>query len=115
MRTLEEVTFLSREDRDLLAKIKEITRSLLPDAEMLLYGSVARGTPDPESDYDLLVLTGEPLSREEVKRVDDAIFEVEVASGAVICTMFCSKKQWDTPLYRAMPFHWEIDRDAIVL
>ncbi len=77
MKTLEEVTSLSRGDKDLLAKVKEITQGLLPGAEILLYGSVASGISDAESDYDLLVLTDKPLSREEERRVDDAIFELE--------------------------------------
>lgn len=115
MKTLEQVEMISGRDRQLLHEIKQIVRKSLPAAEVLLYGSVARGTQDPESDYDILVLTGEPLSKEEETSVDDSIFELELATGLVVSTIFCSKEQWDTPLYRAMPFHWEIDRDAVVL
>jgi len=115
MRTLAQMTALSDKDRDLLCKVNDIIRSFFPDADVLLYGSIARGTADPESDYDLLVLTEEPLSKEEERTIDDAVFEVETTAGVIICAIFCPKEQWDTPLYRAMPFHWEVDRDAVVL
>jgi len=115
MKTLEQVQTISGRDRQLLHEIKQIVHKSLPSAEVLLYGSVARGTQDPESDYDILVLTSEPLSKEEETSVDDSLFELELSTGLVVSTIFCPKEKWDTPLYRAMPFHWEIDRDAVVL
>jgi predicted nucleotidyltransferase len=115
MKTLEQIETISDQGRQLLHEVKQRVRKFLPAAEVLLYGSVARGTQDAESDYDILVLTSEPLSKEEETSVDDSVFELELATGFVVSTIFCSKEQWDTPLYRAMPFHWEIDRDAVVL
>jgi len=35
--------------------------------------------------------------------------------GAVLTLAIYNKRQWDTPLYRAMPFHENIDRDGVVL
>jgi predicted nucleotidyltransferase len=39
-------------DRDILIKLKEIIHVIVPTATVLLYGSVARGTQDEESDYE---------------------------------------------------------------
>lgn len=38
------------------ATIGEVTRSVIPGAQVLLFGSHARGETDPESDYDILVI-----------------------------------------------------------
>ena len=39
-------------DRDILIKLKEIVHVIVPTATVLLYGSVARGTQDEDSDSD---------------------------------------------------------------
>ena len=44
-----------------LMTIKEVARSAVPDARVLLFGSHARGDAHPESDYDVLIVTGQPL------------------------------------------------------
>jgi len=94
---------------------KKVVRGLVPDAAILLYGSVARGSSDPESDYDLLILTDEPLSPTEEDRVRDAGYEVELAHDIVVSTLFYTKEQWQSPLFRAMPFHREVQHDGIEL
>ena len=115
MRTLEQVTVVSDQDRQFLHEVKRTIQKFLPTAEVLLYGSIARGTQSSESDYDILVLTSRALSAAEEDVVYKALFQLELSTGAVVSTIFCSKQQWETPLYRAMPFHWEVDRDAIVI
>ncbi len=44
-----------------LAAIGEVVRSTLPEAQILLFGSRARGRAAPDSDYDILIIVGRPL------------------------------------------------------
>lgn len=44
-----------------LAVIGEVTRATIPDAQVLLFGSHARGQAGPDSDYDILIIVDEPL------------------------------------------------------
>ncbi len=44
-----------------LATIGEVARSVIPDAQVLLFGSHARGEASPESDYDILLIVDRPL------------------------------------------------------
>jgi predicted nucleotidyltransferase len=39
--------------------IKKTARKYIPDAEVVLFGSRARKTHDPDSDYDILIITHE--------------------------------------------------------
>jgi uncharacterized protein len=103
------------ETRALLLECKRLIQELLPDATVLLYGSVARGTAGSESDYDLAVLTSRRLSRAEEDRVSDALYELELQRGVVLSEMFFSKDEWDTPLHRAMPLHREVEREGVLL
>lgn len=113
MKTIEEVTVVSDQDRRLLHEVKRTIRESLPTAEVLLYGSVARGTQEPESDYDILVLTDDALSREEERAVDNAIYELELAHGVVLSTIYHSIEEWNR--HPAMPFHVRVESEGIVL
>ena len=113
MKTLEEARAVSEEERTLLEEAKQIVQGFFPTAEILLYGSAARGTHGPESDYDLLVLTDAALSTKEEDRVRDAVYDLQVSTGTLISTVFYSKVFWGQ--HAAMPFHQEVDKDAILL
>ncbi len=115
MTTLEHADGLCTTDRELLTEIKGLIRQFLPAATVLLYGSTARGTRDPESDYDLLLLTDEPLGPEEEERMGEAIYALELEKGVVISDIVHTKAQWDAPPNRATPFHRQVERDCIVL
>ena len=45
--------------------IKEVVHQFLPGSRVLLFGSRARGTNRPDSDYDILVLIDKELSPKE--------------------------------------------------
>jgi predicted nucleotidyltransferase len=115
MTTLEEMPSVLEEDRMLLAQIKSATCGVLPRAEVLLYGSTARGDRRPESDYDILVLTDGPLDAEGQSAVRDRIFDIELASGAVITMLFYDQSEWKGPRLRVTPFHGEVEKDGILL
>lgn len=49
-------------DKNTITIIKEVINSYLPDAELIMFGSRARGEESPSSDYDLLVIARDPIS-----------------------------------------------------
>lgn len=110
---LEEASAISRKDRRLLADVKGVVRQFLPDAEVYLYGSVARGTHGPESDYDFLVVNDETLTTRDEETIWDAVFEIEMARGVPLSVQFCAKDEWQR--HQSMPFYAEVRRDGIAL
>jgi len=113
--TVEGSTTIKAEDKRLLGKVKNAIQGVLPTATILLYGSASRGTRTSESDYDILVLSDNSLTVKEQSVVRDALFDIELETGAVICTLFYAKDEWESPLARVSPFHREVERDAVVL
>jgi predicted nucleotidyltransferase len=106
---------ISGRDRDILIKLKEIVHVVIPTATVLLYGSVARGTQDEDSDYDVLILTDAPLSTKEEDAVTDAVYDLELDRGIVISTLFYTKDFWAAPIAQVMPFHQRVREDGVVI
>gem|GEM_PF-5304266 len=70
---------------------------------MIFYGSRARGTALPDSDYDLLVLTPTPLASEAIRRIRYEFYELGFEYGRVMSVLFHSEAEWHDPLWRATP------------
>ena len=115
MRTLEEASAVTAEARDILAEFKRIVLEICPSATILLYGSVSRGTQTAESDYNFLVLTERPLSKAEEKEIRGKIYELELERSAILMTIYVSREQWESLLWRGSPLYKEIQRDGITL
>ena len=73
---------ISESDRKIAKALKD--RLLAQDGKrirrVLLYGSRAQGTATPESDFDLLVVEADPVSkREEMRRLHQAVDDLPVS------------------------------------
>jgi predicted nucleotidyltransferase len=101
-------------DIELLKRCKKAIRQVVSDADVILYGSRARGDADEYSDYDILVLTNGPADIPIHKKMIESISPLEL-DGAVLTLAIYNRQQWDTPLYRAMPFHENIDHEGVIL
>ena len=106
---------LNSREQNLLERCRDLIHEVVQEATVILYGSRARGDAQPDSDYDLLILTKGSVSL----RLDDAILEklypLELETGAVLSIATFNKKEWDSPLYQAMPYNQNIRREGIVL
>jgi predicted nucleotidyltransferase len=115
MKQLREDKTWSKEEKTLLARCRLAIESVDPSAKVILYGSRARGEAEPDSDYDLLIITdGEvTLRREDVFR--QKLYPIEMETGAVLTVILVSGEDWNSALYAAMPFYQNIQRDGVVL
>lgn len=99
-----------------LEALSEIKRRLVEkfDIEVfVLYGSVARGQADEESDVDLLVVTSKPLTRFERHGITNVVFEVNLQYDTNFSTLVVDLKSWETGIISVLPVRDEIIRDGI--
>ncbi len=102
-------------EKSILNRCKRAVKELEPSAEILLYGSRARGQSDLDSDYDLLIITEKDATVEREISFRDALFPVELDSGDVLTLMLVSRKEWESPLYAAIPFYRTVRKEGILL
>jgi predicted nucleotidyltransferase len=90
--------------------IKNLIRTRIkqknPNAEIILFGSQARGDFNKDSDWDILILLNQlDVSRDTEMEYREELFEVELETGEPISTFVFSKNEWEskhkiTPLYK---------------
>lgn len=115
MKRIDETNVVSPADKELLADVKGIIASFLPDATVLIYGSTARCERELYSDYDVLVLTSRRLTTAEQDRIRDDIFDLELEREVVMSVLYYSADEWAHPVVVASPYRANIEKEGIVL
>lgn len=114
MKRLQDVS-LTPNQRQALAELRRRLFDEFDIKTMILYGSVARGEADEESDLDLLILTTQPLTRFERHRITDAVFEVNLRCGTNISTLVVDHRSWSVGALVVLPIRHEILEEGITL
>ena len=102
-------------DAELLQRCKKAITNIVSDADVILYGSRARGDGDEDSDYDILVIVNGPVDIALEEKILSNVYPLELESERMLTLIVYSKQQWDSPLYRAMPFHKNVERDGVLI
>lgn len=90
----------------ILQKVKETIQRIDPLAEVILFGSRARGDARFDSDWDFLILINKEDTKELREQIWDALYEeVELPMMQIISALIHEKANWQevhrlTPLYR---------------
>ncbi len=115
MKTFEKWGYKSQETSNLLKKVQDEVHSLLPGADIILYGSRARLEADLESDWDFLILLDQQPDQQIVAELRDRLYELELESDTVLSTIVRSRDEWNSELYSILPFKEIVERDGVVL
>jgi len=110
-----EVESLMVEREALLEKIKRVVAEVEPEAEIILYGSRARGDSDAESDWDFLVLVDGFVDDARVDRIRHRLYEIEWESDQILSSIVRSREQWNSPPLNGTPFHRNVELEGIAL
>jgi len=101
-------------DDHIARRIHEAVHSVDPKAQVILFGSRARGDAKKDSDWDILILIDTPVSIEIGRAFRFKLFDLELETGEVFSTFVHYKKIWNTK-HRVTPFYQNIKREGILL
>jgi uncharacterized protein len=89
---------------ELLERVKQVVREVEPQADIVLYGSRARGEAHAESDWDFLILLDGVVDDARIDAIRHRLYEIEWDCGEVLCSIVRSHQEWDSPLQQVTPF-----------
>lgn len=83
-----------------------------PHAEVYLYGSRARGSVHPDSDWDILILVSADAVTSELEReITSPLYDLEFETGEIISPSVYSLKEWHQK-HRVTPFYKNVMREG---
>ncbi len=81
--------------QQLLSEIKRVILLHEPGAEIILYGSHARGDYHTDSDMDILILLDkEKVTHDDEKKISHQLYDLELNTNQVISPLVRPKKTW---------------------
>ena len=83
----------------LLKHVQKTIHSVVPGAEIILYGSRARGDAEPMSDWDFLILLDRPKDNRLEARIKDLLYDLELETNTVLSSIIRSRQEWLSPKY----------------
>lgn len=99
--------------KEFLKKVKLAVLSVDEGAEIILFGSRARGDHKKDSDWDVLVLTEMETDADFTNKLIDKIFDLELEFTQAVSPIIVDKKTWED--WAVMPLYKNIDREGIAV
>lgn len=99
--------------KEFLEAIKQVVLSFDKKAEVILYGSRARGDYREDSDWDVLVLTSRKLGAEAERAMSDKLYEVELKYLQAVAAFIEDKETW--AYWDIRPLNKNVAREGIIL
>jgi len=99
-------------EKEILKKIKQVVKNEEPAAEIILFGSRARGEERADSDWDILILIPYKSDLKVEQKFRHKLFDVELEYGQAISTFVHAKSDWESK-YRITPLYQNIKKEGV--
>ncbi len=91
------------EKKDILSSIKSQILKVAPGAKVMLFGSMAYGTPTEESDWDILILTPQPVTTTLKNNIHNSLSPISIRIATFINTLTVQENEWNkSPVYYSL-------------
>ena len=98
----------------ILTQISQAIRQAEPQAEIILFGSRARGDARPNSDWDVLVLLDGKVTPEREEVLFKLLYQIELATEEVFSPLVY-EKSYSQQALKGGPLYQNVNQEGIVL
>ena len=95
-----------------LSRIREKVKKIDPQAEVILYGSRARGDESPDSDWDLLILVNSRADLKKEMEFRHKLFDLELDLEESFSVTVHNKNEWKSK-YWVTPLYQNISKEGL--
>ncbi len=89
---------------ELLERVKHAVHEIEPEADIVLYGSRARGDAHAESDWDFLILLDGEVDDARTDAIRHRLYDIEWDCDEVLCSIVRSRQEWGSSVHQVTPF-----------
>lgn len=100
--------------KKITALIRNYVNQIDPKADVILYGSRARGDEREYSDWDILILTDYPADLKTESLFRDKLYELELETGESFSVFAYSKNDWHSK-QKITPFYRNVNIEGVAL
>ena len=106
---------LTLDQRNALDLIRQRLYGQFQAEAVVLFGSVARGEADADSDIDLLVITPQSMTSPQRHEITDMVCEVNLAFETNFSTLVVDRYSWEEGRVSVLPLKTAVLKEGIPL
>jgi predicted nucleotidyltransferase len=103
---------MKTEKSSVLFRIRDLVKEIDPTADVILYGSRARGEEHPDSDWDILILVDSKTDLDYERIFRHKLYDIELEVGEAFSVTVHNKNEWKSK-YWMTPLYQNILREGI--
>jgi uncharacterized protein len=100
--------------KDISKRIRNYINMVDATADVILYGSRARGDEREYSDWDILILTDYPADLAIEGKFRDKLYDLELETGESFSVFAYSKNDWYTR-QKSTPFFANVTQEGVLI
>jgi predicted nucleotidyltransferase len=106
---------LNFKESNAISKLKYELLKSFPGAELVLFGSKARGDFMDFSDIDILILVDKEVNYKLKDEIIGIVYDIELENDIVFGFIIENKKSWRSSRYSVMPLYQNVEREGIII